>query len=319
MGQYRRKLKKGERWFFSGQYLGKKYHSKAIYLTKGECAKMEREKLKELDTEARTGFVDMSLKELLENRLDYLEMTKNRFYYEDNRRHAALVLKTFGNVSVREITKKMVNGLLMAELKRCQSAGLSNHRPNALFVNVRSFFNHGIKKLGLEIKNPCANLSKFSVDKRIKFIPTQEMLDEVLALCDERQAALVRFVDETACRIGEALRLDVQDVKADKIILYTRKSRNSDLTARVLPRPEFLPALPEKGRVFHEWKITPCFLKAKVRKLKQPDWSWHCLRHRRASIWANEGKPLIQIMALLGHNNVSTTQIYLRSLGIMAL
>jgi len=67
-------------------------------------------------------------------------------------------------------------------------------------------------------------------------------------------------------------------------------------------------------RVFSRWVDKPHFLKRKVKKLKGQMWGWHSLRHRYASLLSKEGKPLFEIMKLLGHSNLSTTQIYLQLL-----
>ena len=45
VGIYKRKLKKGQRWYYRGMYLRQKYHSQAIYLTKHEARKVERSKI----------------------------------------------------------------------------------------------------------------------------------------------------------------------------------------------------------------------------------------------------------------------------------
>ena len=47
IGQYRRKLTKGYRWYYLDQFLGNRYVSKGIYHTKQECKMAESEKLKE--------------------------------------------------------------------------------------------------------------------------------------------------------------------------------------------------------------------------------------------------------------------------------
>jgi hypothetical protein len=78
LGQYSRKLKKGVRWFYSGQYVGQKYHSKIIFLTKRECARAERDKLQKLDDMERNPVVDIYLMELFNHRLDYLQLTRNQ-------------------------------------------------------------------------------------------------------------------------------------------------------------------------------------------------------------------------------------------------
>ena len=66
--------------------------------------------------------------------------------------------------------------------------------------------------------------------------------------CNQDRRALVDFVDETACRVGEALRLEAEDIFDDYIVLFTRKSRNSGLVPRIIPKPD-LPSCDE-GRVF---------------------------------------------------------------------
>lgn len=153
---------------------------------------------------------------------------------------------------------------------------------------------------------------------RVKFIPTEEMICAVKNTCNENQRELIDFVYETAARINEAVALEYKDVRDDCAILYTRKSRNSNKVPRILPRPSFIEP-GGNGKVFTEWTAYPRFLEAAVRKLKQPKWNWHGLRHRRASIWANNGMPLIQLMAYLGHTQIQTTQRYLHSLEIVRL
>lgn len=94
----------------------------------------------------------------------------------------------------------------------------------------------------------------------------------------------------------------------NQIILWTRKAKNSNLTPRFIPKPECLKGREGKGKVF-KWETYPRFLDKKV------SWGYHNLRHRRATIWASEGKSIYEIMLLLGHNNVTTTMIYLKNLG----
>ena len=116
--------------------------------------------------------------------------------------------------------------------------------------------------------------------------------------------------------MGECINLDYSDIREDMVVLYTRKSRNSVETPRFVPKPEWLKQ--GEGKVF-EHNAYPRFLESKVKNLGQPKWNWHGLRRRRASIWANDDVPLFQIMMLLGHSNVSTTQRYLFSLGIVKM
>jgi integrase len=176
-----------------------------------------------------------------------------------------------------------------------------------LTPNTRYLFclKHASKHLDLELRNPCNGLSKLPEDRQIQ-----------LEACNLEQQRLITFVYETGCRIGEAINLTYNDVKNDYVVLYTRKSRNSVKTPRFVPKPLIIGE--GSGKVF-KFTAYPRFLEEKVRELDLPKWNWHGLRRRRASIWANEDKPLFQIMMLLGHSNISTTQRYLFNLGIVKM
>ena len=67
------------------------------------------------------------------------------------------------------------------------------------------------------------------------------------------------FVDQTACRVNEAVRLTQKDVDKTRVVLYTQKTKNSNLTPRVIPRPECLQG-EFTGKVFKEWNAYPRFL-----------------------------------------------------------
>lgn len=202
----------------------------------------------------------------------------------------------------------------MKEVKRCRRLDLGNSRPNQLLKVLKATFNYANNTLGLEIKNPCVGISKLPEDTKVMFLPTLEMINEVRDLCNGEQRRLVDFVAFTGARINECLTLDYQDVVKDHVVLYTRKSRNSNRIPRFVPKPTWLDE--GEGRVFKTWTAYPRFLEKYVTKAGHQQWNWHSLRRRRASIWAQD-KPLFEIMSLLGHTQISTTQRYLFNLGIV--
>lgn len=320
MGQYKRKLKtKGLRWYYSFQYLGAKVHSKCIYKTKQEAARAEREKRAELDEEARNpSKKDVTLLELFSHRLDQLELVRNQEYFRDNKRLCKQIIATWGNIKASDVSRQMVHDIIMAEIQRCKKEKLGNSRPNQLLKVLKASLNYANNVFELDIRNPCDGISKLPEDAKIKFIPTDEMILAVKAKCNDPQKELIDFVYETAARVGEAVALDYEDVNDDHVVLYSRKSRNSARLPRFVPRPDFIKPN-GKGKVFKDWNAYPRFLEDKVEECKQTKWNWHGLRHRRASIWAHEGKPLFELQMLLGHTQISTTQRYLHSLGIVRL
>jgi integrase len=316
MPAYKRKVKKGLRWRFIGSYLGVWYCSKAIYLTKKEALEFERAKIAEIDKNIRNPGNDIALSELFKHRLDYLELTRNREYFKDNRRLCRQIIEEWGDISASEVSKRMVVDLVLKEVRRCKSAGLGSSRPNQLLKVVKASFGYASRQLGLEIKNPCIGLESLPEDKKARFIPTDEMIEAVKAECTQDQRELIEFVYQTGARINEAVALDHKDVDEGHVVLYTRKTRNSARLPRFVPKPDFIKK--GEGSVFKNWNAYPRFLERKVRELGQPQWNWHSLRHRRASIWA-QSKPLFELQMLLGHTQISTTQRYLHSLGIIRL
>lgn len=314
VGQYKRKVKKGERWFYSGQYLGKKYFSRAIYLTKQEAKKAERERITELDEKARNPTNDINLFDLMEERLDYIKLKKSLDYYKENKRYLKMAYSAWGDIPASTIKKDMVNKLVMSEAERLQKKGRDNFKVNSLIRCLKSFFNYGIKHHELDMKNPCQFLEFYSIDVKLKYIPTDEEITSIRSKLNSNQAFLFDFVDQTACRIMEAIRFKAEDIDGNLITLWTRKSKNSNLTPRRIPKPDCLIGFTGKGKVFKDWESYPRFLEDLT-----DNWNWHNLRHRRASIWANNGLTTFEIMVRLGHSNLSTTMKYLQLLGFTRL
>ncbi|WP_408997911.1 tyrosine-type recombinase/integrase [Syntrophus buswellii] len=314
MGQYSRKLKRGVRWFYSGQYLGQKYFSRAIYLTKQEAKRAEREKIEELDELARNPISGITLIELMEARLDYLEAKKSKMYYRDNKRYFKIALDYWGRDRAADsITKKDVHDLLLAEAKRLKESKRQNYAVNALLRSLKALFNYGIKIYDLK-QNPFLMAELHSIDVKLKRIPSEAEISAVREKMTDSQKFLFDFVDQTACRVSESLRFRAEDIDGELITLWTRKAKNSNLTPRRIPKPECLTRYRGRGKVF-EWTDHPGFLEKYIKEAGQKPWNWHCLRHRRASIWANDGMTIIEIMNRLGHSNLSTCQRYLRLLG----
>lgn len=146
----------------------------------------------------------------------------------------------------------MVNALFIKEAKRLKSAGRTHHKLNAMIRSLKALFNYRINFLyDLSIKNPVSGLQLYSVDHKIKYIPLNEDIEAVKAICTTIQRLLIDFCLESGCRANEALNLRMADVGEDYVILYTRKARHSNLSARKLPKPPCLNGYNPKGeRIF---------------------------------------------------------------------
>ena len=320
MAQYQRKLTKGVRWWYKFDYNAKTYTSKCIYLSKNEAKKAENAKFEELSHQEcnPTEKPILSLLEAINERLDYVKTKKTTDYYKDNKRYYTALLETIGDVPIESIKRKDVNEFLYKEAEKAKEAGRDNYAVNYMLNLFKALFNYAIESHELQMRNPCLGITLFSVRKKLKYIPSDADIKSVRALCDEDQKLLIDFVAETGARINEPLKVTGKDIFDDYVILYTKKSRNSNIVPRKVPKPDCIKHLNPKPdeRLFRLWSDTPKFLERKIEKLGQRSWNWHNLRHRRASIWHTvEKRPLYEVMCLLGHSQLSTTQKYLQMLG----
>jgi integrase len=319
MGVGKRKLAKGIRWRFFGSYRGVKYYSKAIYETKADALKAEKEHLIEL----ASGVAGTGLKQLTQERLKDMEVLgRSDKYIRANKRYFDMMLKEWGNVAVDNVKKAQVKTLLMKEAARLRNKGKTLHKANEMLRCVKAFFQWCIDIHDIQMSNPVKGLPLFPIEIKLKHIPSEWELMLVRGNVNDDQRDLIDFCDETACRVDEALRFRVEDINGNMIVLWTRKAKNSNLTPRKLPKPAVLDRmeLPSRGKIFGTWSDYPKFLGLVTKELAAKgdidrQFSWHELRHRRCSIWANSGMTIWELMARMGHSNLSTTQRYVQLLG----
>lgn len=312
MPVYQRHLSKGIRWFYKFDLNGRTYKCKAVYHSKAEAKKAEAQAYQEADYKQRhpKESEDICLFDAIDLRLDHVKSRKSATYYNENRRYLKQLRDRFGDVQLTEITKTEIEALLSETSQRLGIDRRGHYTVNAMIRCYKALFNFSGEY------NPCKKIEFYPIDKKVKFIPSNEMIQAVLGICTPAQQDLINFILETGARINEALNLKGRDIGSTYVILYTRKSNYSNSVPRKVPKPEWLDkkTFQPDDQVFGEWSEYPKFLDRKVRQLKQHRWGFHSLRHRRASLWSKKGKPLFEIMSLLGHTSLETTQIYLQLL-----
>jgi integrase/recombinase XerD len=201
---------------------------------------------------------------------------------------------------------------------------------------VKSFFNHLTKNQTIRI-NPSAEIESPKVEKRL---PQPLSLDDVELLLEApkqeesaknlRDTALLTTLYATGMRVTEVVSLQVEDVDMNGRVL---RCIGKDGEVRHLPFDEetqsVLKAYLENGRphlLKHDneqalflnhrgqqltrqglWLITKAY--AKEVDLTGPV-TPHTLRHSFAAHKLARGTNLQEVQHLLGHANISTTQIY---------
>ena len=294
--------------------MGNKYCSQCIYLTKQEARKAERDYINKADKEARNPSNSIMLLSLMNDRLDELQAKRSVKYYKDTKRYFKVLLDFVGNVEVSQITKKQIHELFAREAKRLTAKGRTNHKLREMQRVIHALFEWGIKIHDLDTRNPAHGLGLYPIEQKLKHIPTDKEIEEVYSLLTPAQKVLFDFVQETGCRINEAVRFfNNPEIVGEQVVLWTRKAKNSTLTPRYVPRPVCI--RPDFEGLTEACSEYQHYLTKAVRSYEQKPWAWHNLRHRRASIWANSGMSTLEIMQRLGHSNISTTMGYLRLLG----
>ena len=316
MSQYYRKLSKGVHWYYKFDFSGKTYYSKCIYLSKKEASQSERERYNSLEEERRFGKQEkpLSLRSMIDERLKFLSVKYSASHKEDSEHYFNLFYDFIGNQEIRLISRKDVEDFLLDYSETLKRKNVGNYPVNAALKIIKSLFNYVIDSYDLVIRNPAKKIKPYSVKKKLKYIPRDEEIESARELFNPRQKLLFDFVLAIGSRINEALNLTFDDINETYLILYTRKSKNSDRVPRKIPIPECIKGLSGEGRVFPEWNETPKFLDKALRSQNKKVWGWHSLRHRYASILSKQNRPIFELMSLLGHSNISTTQKYLQLL-----
>lgn len=236
-------------------------------------------------------------------------------------------LHTWNNV-----TPEMVNEYV-SYLREQEYASSSVARKVAA---VKSFFNYLFAKGEIK-ENPTTGIDSPKVKKRLPKTLTVEDIDRLLQAPRQKQTpkhlrdtALLTILYNTGMRVTEVVSLRVEDVDLYHGILVCE---GKDDTARELPldaetetsiadylangrqylvknKDEQALFLNHRGQQLTRqglWLI----IKAYAKKVKlSGEVTPHTLRHSFAAHKLDEGSNLQEVQRLLGHANISTTQIY---------
>jgi integrase len=332
---------KGKGWRYDFILDGKRYWS-SWFGTKAEAREGEAQRREEIKdpnpqpdpepvmTETPTA---MGFLELVNRRLDHVKAYSSQRHYTDHFYLAKRWIGEWEKLSCEEVTRDRIQNYL---LKRAQ---VSPFTANKDLRYLRALFNFGISRNWIS-ENQTRGLSFFPVEKRLKYVPPKADVLRVIAAADPDTQDYLWAIKETMGRMGEINRLTWADVNLDEryVVLYTRKKKGGHLTPRKVPMTQRLFDVlsrryekrgKDKPWVFwqrywdrkkKEWVEGPyqdrkSVMKTLCKKAKVRYFRFHALRHLGASILDRENVNLGAIQRLLGHENRTTTEIYLHSIG----
>lgn len=202
-------------------------------------------------------------------------------------------------------------------------------------ASLRCYFNFLIREKFIS-ETPMTNLEKHKTVKKLPQILTNK---EVLQLLNQpdgkdykscRDKAMLELLYATGIKVTELIELKISDINLQVGILHLQSAKKAD---RIIPiYPQAIKAIknyitqvrtvvvinPEEERLFTNmngqpltrqgfWKIIKQYAAAaKINKDITP----HTLRHSFAAHLLENGAPLSDIQEMLGHSDISSTQIY---------
>jgi len=240
-------------------------------------------------------------------------------------------LKEKGVHEIQEIGKFHVRGFLLSLRKR----GLSTRTIVRNLVVIRTFFRF-LAQEGILGANPIENLESPKVEKNLPEILTLREIEQLLERPDlrtplgKRDRAMLEMLYATGMRVSELTQLPTHQVSLEGgyVLLYGKGSKE-----RIVPIGSeairwVLLYLKESRGVLAKGKESPFLFinrsgkpmsrqrfwkslkdyarKAGLRKRITP----HLLRHSFASHLLEGGADLRSVQMMLGHADISTTQIY---------
>jgi integrase len=325
-------LEKGRGWKYDFQHKGRRYQ-KGYYKTKTEAREAEAEKRKELKNPVPVPKTptDMAFFNLVNKRLDHLQAYNSESHYRETLYLAKRWTKLWKTRLCSEISSDDIETFIF------KRKNVSNYTANKEIRYLRALFNFG-KKKGYLQKNPTKGVEFLPIEKKVKYVPSPEDIDKVLAVADKEVQDYLWTIRDTMGRMSEINRLTWDDIDLTQktVTLYTRKKKGGHLTPRKVPMTSRLYEIlknrheARNGVPWVFWhrftssktgekKVGPYAERKKImktlcKKAGVKYFRYHALRHSGASVMDNSNVPIGAIQRILGHENRTTTEIYLHSI-----
>ncbi len=230
--------------------------------------------------------------------------------------------------ATKEVIRKFVQSM--------ERTGLSKSTVARMMSTLRCFYRFGMSE-GLIDHNPAAGIQMTADDKNKKLpeILTTKEIEMFLSQPDVsdfkgcRDKAMLELLYATGIRVSELIGLNMEDINLQLGILYCRNQKNEriipiydearDAVADYIKRVRSAVILDYRepalftnmngSRMTRQgfWKIVKAYTKsANINKDITP----HTLRHSFAAHLLENGAQLKDIKEMLGHSDISSTQVY---------
>ncbi len=280
-------------------------------------------------------FISKSIDEVSAKFLSYLQIQKRYskhtiLNYQNDLESFFEFLEKESIYSFDEIDFKIIrNYLSFLYEKKYSKSTVARH-----ISSLRSFYKYLLKE-NIVNKNPMIFISSPKMDKKLPKFLYEKEIETLMAMPDMnnpkgiREALILEFLYSTGVRVSELCEVKMSDISfSDKKIkihgkgekdryvlfgnrlldileLYLKKSRPI-LEKEKIP---FL-LLNDSGKQMHDRRVRTIIDNLLKKSCASYHISPHVLRHSFATHMLNNGADLKTVQELLGHEDLSTTQIY---------
>jgi site-specific recombinase XerD len=255
--------------------------------------------------------------------LDYVKASKSPQTYEIYKHSLQRFLTSVGNIPIENVNLRHMDLFISQSAKTMKNVTL-----NTQIRAIKSFFSC-CKRWQITQINPIEGTRQLRVPQKIPAYMSYEELHRLLEIIksDQWLYDIVKFAAYTGARLGEITNLDWKNIDLENRNIYIQSSINFQVKSgkmRTIPMSDEIRTLlvercAREGLVFkgrrRQKKIYPVYLSRQFKKAIREhgfneELHFHSLRHTFASILAQKGVSLHFIQKLLGHSNISVTQIY---------
>lgn len=278
--------------------------------------------------------MEFKVKEYIDGFLEYLSLKKSyntiQSYKGDITQYTCY-LKENNITSYIQTTKTTVLSYLLFK----QKEGKSNSTISRSLASLRAFYDYLIFERGINMKNPTLNLEAPRSERKMPTILTTKEIELFLEQPDihdikgVRDRAMLELLYATGIKVSELIGLKLEDVNISigfvhckngehkRIVPIGKTAKNAVAEYIEMARESLIKSKDEttlfvncNGKAMSRqgfWKIVKQYQKKANIKT---DITPHVLRHSFAVHLLENGADLKAIQEMLGHTDISSTQVY---------
>lgn len=265
---------------------------------------------------------------------DYLKIEKNyslhtvRAYTDDVEAFREFVEKEFEGVGLEQVNYSMIRSWIVAMVDR----GVINRSINRKVSSLQAFYEFLLRSKQIEV-SPLEKHRSLRVSKKLQVPFSQSEMEQVVSVIETdnfegaRDRLMVELFYSTGIRRNELISIHLKDLSGAR--LRVRGKGNKERIVPLLPsavrslevykkKRNELPEIIDQEYLFLTQKGKRVYPNLVYRVIRyyfsristKEKISPHILRHSFATHLLNEGADINAIKELLGHESLSSTQIY---------